>query len=85
MKKSASNKAPSISTVARPAFTAIPGRGGDAICGLSRSMWLRLERDGLIKLARVRRPASKRHRLLLPVEAAVAAIERLAAMAGPKP
>lgn len=79
--KSTSKKAPSNSTAARPAFTAIPSRGGDAICGLSRSTWLRLERDGMIRLARVRRPGSTRHRLLLPVDSAVAAVERLAAMA----
>jgi hypothetical protein len=55
----------------------LPARGGDPVVGLSRSFWYSAERDGLIRLVRIRRRGVSRGRTLLPVDAAVALIRRL--------
>lgn len=58
-----------------PEFVTLPSRGGDAICGLSRSFWYACEKDGLIKLRRIRRPGNVRGRVLLPVAEAIGLID----------
>jgi len=54
------------STTQAPAFFRVPSRGPDSFFGLSRGYYYELERDGLLKLARVRRPGAKRGVLLVP-------------------
>jgi hypothetical protein len=61
----------------RPEFVTLPARGGDPVCGLSRSFWYSVEADGLIRLVRIRRRGLARGRTLLPVDAAIALIRRL--------
>jgi hypothetical protein len=58
-------------------FVPLPNKGGDPICGLSRSFWYNLESHGEIKLVRIRKPGQLRGRLLLPVPQALATIKRL--------
>ncbi len=60
-----------------PEFVPLPNRGGDPVCGLSRSFWYSIERDGLIALRRLRRPGQLKGRVLLPVQEAVALVNRL--------
>ncbi len=60
-----------------PEFVALPGRGGDPICGLSRSWWYGAERDGQIRLVRLRKPGQTRGRVLLPVREAIAVVQRI--------
>lgn len=62
----------------QPAFVALPARGGDPVCGLSRSWWYGAERAGLIRLARIRAPGNVRAgRVLLPVDRAVSLVQKL--------
>ena len=70
--------APSVSQYF-PAYFALPGRsGGDPVCGMGRSWWLDSERDGLIKLYRVKRRGNVRAgRVLIKTADALALIERL--------
>lgn len=63
----------------RPEFIALPARGGDACCNLSRSAWYEMEARGLIQLIRIRKPGCTRGRTLLPCAAAVALLRRLGA------
>lgn len=58
----------------QPEFVTLPSRGGDPICGLSRSFWYSCERDGLIKLRRFHRPGKDKGRVLLPVAEAIALV-----------
>jgi len=58
-------------------FVPLPKKGGDPICGLSRSFWYNLESLGEIKLARIRKAGQIRGRVLLPVPQALATIKRL--------
>jgi len=58
-------------------FVPLPSKGGDPICGLSRSFWYSLETIGEIKLVRIRKGGQLRGRLLLPVPQALATIKRL--------
>ena len=60
-----------------PEFVALPGRGGDPICGLSRSWWYGAERAGQIRLVRLRKPGQTRGRVLLPVREAIAVVQRI--------
>ena len=69
-------------SAARPEYVALPVRGGDPVCGLSRSWWYGAERDGRIKLTRLRQPGCTRGRVLLPVRAALALIEKMSADEG---
>lgn len=55
-------------------FVALPARGGDPVCGLSRSWWYATERAGRIQLVRLKQPGNIRGRVLLPVRKAVALI-----------
>lgn len=61
----------------RPEFVPLPALGGDPVCGLSRSWWYAAERDGLIRLIRLRRNGNIRGRTLLPVMKAVALVLKL--------
>jgi hypothetical protein len=58
-------------------FVPLPNKGGDPICGLSRSFWYSLESQGEIKLVRIRKAGQIRGRLLLPVATALSTIKRL--------
>jgi len=64
-------------TKSHPEFVSLPSRGGDPVCGLSRSFWYSCEQDGLILLRRIRRPGQIRGRVLLPVSEAVSLVNRL--------
>jgi len=58
-------------------FVPLPSKGGDPICGLSRSFWYNLETEGEIKLVRIRKAGQIRGRLLLPVAQALETVKRL--------
>lgn len=58
---------------------AMPSRGGDAIFQLSRSWWVKAEREGLIALLRLKRPGNGRGRVMIPVNAARQLIASLSA------
>ena len=51
--------------------------GGDPYFGLSRSYWYGLERQGRIKLLRLRQRGSRKPRVLLPYEEALKAVKQL--------
>ena len=55
----------------------LPARGGDPICGMSRSWWYGAGAAGFITLTRVRLPGKKHGRVLLPVAQALAGVEKL--------
>lgn len=62
-----------------PEFTKLPLKGGDAICGLSRSQWYDFERQGRIRLVRLRNPGNVRAgKVLIPVRQAVALLMSMA-------
>ncbi len=65
-------------TVSAPELLPIPPKGPDRIFGLSRSWWYGAERDGIIQLVRLRRPGNIRGRVLIPVERARVALEKMA-------
>ena len=60
-----------------PAFVSLKSAGGDPVTGMSRSWWYGAEKDGLIKLTRIRRDGRVKARVLLPVPQAIALIRRL--------
>ena len=60
-----------------PEFVTLKPSGGDPITGMSRSWWYSAERDGLIRLHRIRRPGMVKARVLLPVPQALELIRRL--------
>ena len=60
-----------------PEFVTLKPSGGDPVTGLSRSWWYNAEKQGLIKLARVRNPGRVKARVLLPVAAAIALVHKL--------
>lgn len=65
---------PEIAHQFSPEFVALSGRGGDPICGLSRSWWYAAETAGRIRLVRLRKPGNARGRVLLPVRTAIALV-----------
>lgn len=69
----------STASVSRPEFFSLPTKGGDPICGLSRSFWLDSEARGLIRLVRLRKPGRVRGRVLVPVADAIAFVRKLGA------
>lgn len=75
MTSPASNEA--SSQPMRPEFVPLPTRGGDSVCGLSRSWWYGAERQGRIRLARPRLRGKMRGRVLLPVTDAIALVRSL--------
>lgn len=68
---------PSVANSSGREFIPLPPVGGDPVCGLSRSYWYSLEREGLIALIRVRKPGQLRGRVLLPIPQAIAALRKL--------
>jgi len=62
-------------------FISLPSRGGDSVCGLSRSWWYLADKNGLIQLVRIRQRGAKRGRVLLPVDQAIALVRKLGAQA----
>jgi len=54
-----------------PEFFTIPARGPDPFFGISRSSYYDLEKKGLLKLARIRKPGNTRGRVLIPYAAVV--------------
>lgn len=61
-----------------PALFPLPQRGVDPHFGLGRSTYYDLERRGLIRLVRVRKPGNIRGKVLLNYEATKAALLKLA-------
>jgi hypothetical protein len=68
---------PTASTQIRPEFFALPPRGGDAYFGLSRSTYYDLERAGLLRLVRLRKPGNLRGKVLVPYDDVRALLSRL--------
>jgi hypothetical protein len=48
-----------------PEFIPLPQRGGDPVFGLSRSSHYNLEKEGLIRLVRIRKPGQLKGRVLI--------------------
>jgi hypothetical protein len=72
--------------VIRPEFFPIPKRGVDPFFGLGRSSYFDLERRGLLRLIRVRKPGQIRGKLLIPFAETAVLLRRLSdAAAKPKP
>lgn len=67
---------------ASPEFFPIPGRGPDPFFGISRSSYYDLERRGLLRLIRVRKPGNIRGRVLVPYAEACALIRQLSSNGG---
>jgi hypothetical protein len=61
-----------------PEFFPIPQRGPDRFFGIGRSTYYDLERRGLIRLIRLRKPGNTRGKVLVPHAAVKAAILKLA-------
>ena len=61
----------------RPEFFPLPSRGRDPHFGLSRSTYYSLERDGLLRLVRIRRPGHLRGKVLVPYAEVTDLIRRL--------
>jgi hypothetical protein len=60
-----------------PEFFQIPPRGGDPHFGVSRSSYYDLEKRGLLRLVRLRKPGNVRGRVLVPYAETAALIRRL--------
>jgi hypothetical protein len=71
-----------FSPVLTPEFLALPQRGPDAIFSLGRSSWYDLERRGLVRLVRIRKPGNRFGKVLIPVASARTALLRLSAQKG---
>ena len=67
-----------ITPAITPEFFPIPSRGHDPHFGLGRSTYYDLERRGLLRLARVRKPGNIRGKVLIPYAETAALIRRLA-------
>lgn len=67
----------------QPEFFTLPTIGPDPHFGLSRSSYYDLERRGLLRLVRVRKPGNIRGRVLVPFQEASALIRRLSAQDQP--
>jgi hypothetical protein len=65
-------------TAHAPEFFRLPARGLDPHFGLSRTYYYSLERDGLIRMVRLRRPGTIRGTLLVPYAAVKALINEAA-------
>jgi hypothetical protein len=66
-----------------PEFFPIPPRGGDRFFGISRSSYYDLEKRGLLRLVRLRKPGNLHGRVLVPYAATLALIRRLSQKDGP--
>jgi len=65
-------------TSAQPEFFPLPQRGPDPHFGLGRSTYYDVERRGLLRLVRVRKPGNTRGKVLVPYAETAALIRRLA-------
>ncbi|MDR2674713.1 MAG: hypothetical protein LBC18_07560 [Opitutaceae bacterium] len=61
----------------KPTFVPLPTKGGDEHFSLSRSNWLDLEKRGIIRLVRLKKPGNARGRVLIPFADAEAALRKL--------
>ena len=61
----------------RPEFFPMPQRGSDPHFGLCRTSYFDLERAGLVRLVRVRKPGNLRGKVLIPYEAVRALLIKL--------
>ena len=61
----------------RPEFFPLPSRGRDPHFGFSRSSYYGFERDGLLRLVRIRRPGNVRGKVLVSYADMAALIRRL--------
>lgn len=61
-----------------PEFFPLPSRGHDPHFGLGRSSYYDLERLGLLRLVRVKKPGNVRGRVLVPYAETGALIRRMA-------
>ncbi len=66
----------------RPEFFPIPQRGADPFFGLGRSSYYDLERRGLLRLVRIRKPGQVRGKVLVPFAETAAAIRGLQEVRG---
>jgi hypothetical protein len=70
--------APTVTaTAVRPEFFPIPQKGADSFFGLGRSSYYDLERRGLLRLVRVRKPGQVRGKVLIPFEETAACLRKL--------
>lgn len=60
-----------------PEFFPIPQRGSDPFFGLGRSSYYDLERRGLLRLVRVRKPGQVRGKVLVPFADTAACLRKL--------
>lgn len=66
----------------RPEFFPLPARGRDPHFGFSRSAYYAFEREGHLRLVRVRRPGNIRGKVLVPYGDMVAMIRRFGKSSG---
>jgi hypothetical protein len=77
-----SSKTPAyVSALGKPELFPLPQRGQDPHFGLGRSTYYDLERRGILRLVRLRKPGNLRGKVLVPYNAALAAIQRLSGAA----
>ncbi len=63
-----------------PEFFPLPQRGQDPFFGLGRSSYYDLEKRGLLRLVRLRKPGNIRGKVLIPYADALAALRKLSSM-----
>jgi hypothetical protein len=70
---------PAGSTPARfvPEFFPLPQRGQDPFFGVGRSFYYDLEKRGLLRLVRLRKPGNVRGKVLVPYADMLAAVRKL--------
>jgi hypothetical protein len=66
----------------RPEFFPLPQRGPDPFFSLGRSSYYDLEKRGLLRLVRLRKPGNLRGKVLVPYDETAALIRRLAKEGG---
>lgn len=69
---------PATTSTTPPEFFPLPSRGPDRYFGLGRSSYYDLERRGLLRLVRLRKPGNIRGKVLVDYVATAALIRRLA-------
>jgi hypothetical protein len=68
---------PTARDALRPEFIPLPQRGHDPYFGISRSSYYDLERRGIIRLVRLRKPGQIRGKVLIPFAETAAALRKL--------
>ena len=71
------NAPASMPAFGKPELFPLPQRGQDPHFGLGRSTYYDLERRGILRLVRLRKPGNLRGKVLVPYGAALAAIQKL--------